>query len=408
MMRIVFFTGKGGVGKTTTAAATAIRSAERGVKTLLVSTDTAHSLGDALGLALDNEPTPVTDGLSAVQVDVQARFEHSWAEVQRFLIDLLAAGGVDPIAADELTVLPGIEEVLALLAVRDLAARDHWDVVIVDCAPTAETLRLLALPDALGWYLDRVLPMQRRLARGVRPVAALLGAGRALPPDALFDALLRLADEVASVRTLLADPAVSTVRLVLTPESVVVAEARRTFTALALYGYRVDGIVANRVIDHAGDDPWRAAWAAAHTRGLADIEQTFTGVPIRRVEYRAAEPVGIDALREVAVALYGAVAAGEDPVAAASVAAGLEVDTDGEEYVLTLPLPLADPSTVEAARSGDDLVVTVGAYRRVLSLPAGLRRCRVVGGAFTADTVQVRFRPDPSLWPAGRATEERR
>lgn len=397
-MRIVFFTGKGGVGKTTTAAATALRSADRGVKTLLVSTDSAHSLSDALGVELGNDPLAVTESLSAVQIDAQARFENSWLDVQRYLIDLLAASGVDLITADELTVLPGIEEVLALLAVRDLAERDQWDVIVVDCAPTAETLRLLALPDALSWYLGRVLPMQRRLARGVRPVAALLGAARALPPAALFDALLRLADEVSSVRALLADPAISTVRLVLTPETVVVAEARRTFTALALYGYRVDGIVANRVMDAGEGDPWRAGWAAAHRRSLDDVRDTFTGVDIREVAYRTGEPIGVDALREVGADLYAGLGGG-DPVAPCPPTSAMSVHQDGGDYVLSLPLPLADPAEVEAVRSGDDLVLTVGGHRRVLALPSALRRCVVVSGSFAADAVQVRFRPDPALWP---------
>ena len=399
-MRIVFFTGKGGVGKTTTAAATALKSADRGVSTLLVSTDSAHSLGDALGVDLGNEPVAVADSLHAVQIDPQARFESSWLDVQRYLMDLLSAGGVDPITADELTVLPGIEEILSLLAVRDLAARGDWDVIVVDCAPTAETLRLLALPDALGWYLSRVLPMQRRLARGVRPVAALLGAGRVLPPDALFDALLRLADEIGSVRELLADPAVSTVRLVLTPEAVVVAEARRTFTALALYGYCVDGIVANRVMsDGGGDDSWRSGWAAAHRRSLDDIRDTFIGVPIREVAYRADEPIGVESLRAIGADLYADLGPAGDPVAPSGTVMALEVHHDGDCFVLTLPLPLADPAEVEALRSGDDLVLTVAGHRRVIALPSALRRCVVVSGAFAEDSVRVRFRPDPALWP---------
>src|SRR5215472_15353033 len=214
-MRIVLFTGKGGVGKTTTASATALRLADRGVKTLLLSTDSAHSLGDALDASLGNEP--------------------AWHDVQQFLVDMLARGGVDPITAEELTVLPGVEEVLALLAVREFAVAGNWDVLVVDCAPTAETLRLLALPEALGWYLQKVFPAHRRLARGMRPIAAMMGRGDVIPPDSLFEALLRLSDELASVRDLLADPAVTSVRLVLTPESVVASEARRTFTALALY-----------------------------------------------------------------------------------------------------------------------------------------------------------------------------
>jgi len=397
-MRIVLFTGKGGVGKTTTAAATALRLADRGVKTLLLSTDVAHSLADALDVPLGDDPVEVAPGLEALQIDTQGRFEQAWRDVQGFLIDLLSRGGVDPITADELTVLPGFDEVLALLAVRELAETGRWDALVVDCAPTAETLRLLALPEALGWYLERVFPVHRRLAKGMRPFATLLGRGEVLPPDTLFEALLRLADELSGVRRLLGDPRITTVRLVLTPEAVVAAEARRTFTALALYGYAVDLIIANRVFP-AGDDEWRQGWAAAQQGHLVRIRESFAGLPVRELAYRSAEPVGADALRALADDLYGALP-GRDPAPPADPAAiPMRVTSAGAEFVLHLALPLAEPAEVDAARAGDDLVVTVAGHRRVLTLPSVLRRCTVAGGAFDGRELRVRFRPDPERWP---------
>jgi arsenite-transporting ATPase len=395
-LRIVLFTGKGGVGKTTTASATALRLADRGVKTLLLSTDSAHSLSDALDTPLGNEPVEVVDGLWAAQIDTQRRFEAAWHEVQRFLLDLLAKGDVDPITAEELTVLPGVEEVLALLAVRDFAVNGSWGVLVVDCAPTAETLRLLALPEALGWYLQKVFPAHRRLARGMRPIAAMMGRGDVIPPDSLFDALLRLSDDLASVRELLADPAVTSVRLVLTPESVVAAEARRTFTALALYGYCVDLVIANRVFP-PGDDPFRTAWVSAQQVQLARLRESFAGLPVRELPYGSAEPVGVDALRSIADSLYGALP-GADPAAASEPVELLSVDTEGEDYVLRMWLPLVERASVDAARAGDDLVLTVAGHRRVLSLPSVLRRCDVVGGEFADRELRVRFRPNPDLW----------
>ena len=398
-MRIVLFTGKGGVGKTTTAAATALRLADRGVKTLLLSTDIAHSLGDALAVPLSGEPREVARSLWAVQVDTQGRFEAAWRDVQRFLIDLLARSGVDPITADELTVLPGVDEVLALLAVRELAQAGDWDTLVVDCAPTAETLRLLALPEALGWYLQKVFPAQRRLARGMRPLAAVLGRGDVIPPDNIFEALLRLNDDLAGVRQLLGDPSVTSVRLVLTPEAVVAAEARRTFTALALYGYTVDLIIANRVFP-AGEDEWRQRWARAQQTQLVGIRESFAGLPVRELPYRGDEPVGVDALREVADALYDPLP-GADPAARVQSQELLRIEARGAEFVLTMALPLAARASVDVSRAGDDLVVTVGGHRRVLMLPSVLRRCVVVRGEFDAGELRVRFRPDPQLWPAG-------
>lgn len=396
-MRIILFTGKGGVGKTTTASATGLRLADRGVKTLLLSTDSAHSLGDALDTSLGNEPAEVVTGLWAAQIDTQRRFEAAWHDVQRFLLDMLARGGVDPITAEELTVLPGVEEVLALLAVREFALAGNWDVLVVDCAPTAETLRLLALPEALGWYLQKVFPAHRRLARGMRPIAAMVGRGDVIPPDRLFEALLRLSDELASVRDLLADPAVTSVRLVLTPESVVAAEARRTFTALALYGYCVDLVIANRVFPR-GRDTFRQAWGRAQQAQLAELRESFAGLPVRELPYRSAEPVGVAELRAIADALYG-VTPGADPAASAAAPELMSVDTEGDEFVLRMWLPLVERAAVDAARSGDDLVLTVAGHRRVLTLPSVLRRCEVVGGEFADRQLRVRFRPDPAQWP---------
>src|SRR5579875_870016 len=404
-MRVVLFTGKGGVGKTTTAAATALRLADRGVKTLVLSTDTAHSLADALRTDLDDEPTEVVPGLSALQLDTQGRLERAWRDVQAYLLDVLTRGGVDPITADELTVLPGVDEVLALLGVRELAASGDWDAVVVDCAPTAETLRLLALPEALGWYLDRVFPAQRRLARSMRPFAALLGRGEAIPPDSLLAALLRLADELAAVRGLLSDAATTSVRLVLTPEAMVVAEARRTMTALALYGYPVDLVIANRVFPPGGDD-WRRQWAAAQQDQLGEVRESFAGLEVVELSYRPGEPVGTEALRQVADELYGALP-GDDPAAPVRTARLPTVETVAGEYVLRMPLPDADAGDVDAARVGQDLVVTVGGHRRVLALPSVLRRCEVVGGRYDGAQLLIRFRRDPALWPLPRPAPRR-
>jgi len=404
-VRIVLFTGKGGVGKTTTSAATALRLAERGLKTLLISTDAAHSLADALGIPLTHEPTEVVPGLHALQIDTQRRFEQAWLEVQRYLIDMVAQSGIDPITAEELTVLPGIDEVLALLAMRELAESGSWDVLVVDCAPTAETLRLLALPEALGWYLQRVFPVHRRLARGMRPLTTLLGRGGAIPPDAVFGAVVRLTDDLSSVQSLLADPEVTSVRLVLTPEAVVTAEARRTFTALALYGYQVDEVVANRIFPETDDtSAWQREWIEAQRRQLASIRDSFAGLPVRTASYFPAEPVGPDALREVAISLYGAFP-GDDPAADGSLQQLINVEAVpgsgtglDQEFLLTMYLPLAGMGEVDASRSGDDLVVTVAGHRRVLTLPSVLRRCQVTGGSVTDGRLLLRFRPDPQFW----------
>ncbi|MBO0842753.1 MAG: ArsA family ATPase, partial [Nocardioides sp.] len=256
-MRVLLFTGKGGVGKSTVSAGTAALAAARGLRTLVLSTDTAHSLGDAFGVPegrIGADPVEVAPSLYVEQVDAQLRFEQSWAGIQHYLLTVLDAAGVDRVAAEEITVIPGAEEVFALLELRRLAASGEWEVIVVDCAPTAETLRLLALPEALGWYLERILPVQRRLVKTFRPVLTK-AAGVPMPTDPVFDALVAFHDELSEVRDLLSGPDAS-VRIVLTPERMVLAEARRSWTTLSLYGYRVDGVVANRVFPSEGADDW--------------------------------------------------------------------------------------------------------------------------------------------------------
>jgi arsenite-transporting ATPase len=391
-MRVLLFTGKGGVGKTTASAATAALAASRGRKTLVLSTDPAHSLADALGVPLGSAPTEVDTGLYAMQVDAQGAFERSWREVQSYLLVVLERAGVDALQAEELTVLPGAEEVLALLELRKQVESGLWDLVVVDCAPTGETLRLLALPEALNWYVEKVFPAQRRALRAMRPLLSRV-AGPAVPADGVFDAVERLHRELTEVRAVLTAPTTS-VRVVLTPEAVVVAEARRTLTSLALYGYAVDGLVANRVFP-ASDDPWTAGWVAAQAEQLASVRRDVAPLPVLVSPYSGSEPVGLAALTALGEGLYGDADPGADAAPAADLL-GLERTADG--FVLSISLPLARREDVDLARAGDELIVTVGGHRRVLALPSALKRC-IVAGATLGDTrLGVRYAPDPDLW----------
>jgi arsenite/tail-anchored protein-transporting ATPase len=385
-VRIILFTGKGGVGKSTVASGTAALAASHGHRTLVLSTDGAHSLAETFGSPVGAEPSQVADNLYVQQVDAQLRFEQSWAEIQGYLLSVLDVAGVDSLAAEELTVIPGAEEVLALLELRLHALSDDWDLIVVDCAPTAETLRLLALPEALGWYMQRVFPMQQRVVKALRPVLNR-AAGVPMPGGNVFGAIERLHAELDEVRSLLSGPEAS-VRIVLTPESVVLAEARRSYTTLSLYGYRVDGVVANRVFPAQDADDWRAGWVLAQDDVLQQVEQSFAGLPLWRSEYGAAEPVGVDALTALADRLYR----GDDPVATPHVKSPFEVVSVNGGVQIRLRLPFVSRDQVDLARSGDELVVTVGQYRRLLTLPAGLAKLRVAGARVDDDGVlRVRF-----------------
>ena len=397
-MRILLFTGKGGVGKSTLAAATACATAAAGHRTLVLSTDAAHSLADALDVPASTEPTEAAPGLWVQHVDAQERFERSWRDIQGYLLSVLDAAGVDPVTAEELTVIPGAEEVLALLEVRARARSGEWDVLVVDCAPTAETLRLLALPEALGWYMDRVHPAQRRVVKALKPVLTR-AAGVPMPGDVFFDGIERLHAELDDVRALLTGPDTS-VRLVLTPESVVLAEARRAYTFLSLFGYAVDAAIVNRVFPVGGADPWRSTWVAAQRAVMLDAADSFAGLDLRTSVYRDAEPVGHDQLLDLAAAVYG----DDDPLASGHERAAMDVRQQGDGVVMALPLPLASRDDVRLARKGDELVVSVGSYRRLLTLPTGLARHRVAGARVHDGQLQVRFTERGAEMSAGEVT----
>ena len=301
---------------------------------------------------------------------------------------LLDQLGVDPAAAEELTVLPAAAEVLALLEVRDQVRAGRWDLVVVDCAATAETLRLLSLPEALGLYLDRSLPPGLRVARAVR--VGMSGGG-----DPLLDELRRLGDELADVRSLLTDR-LTGVRLVLTAESVVLAEARRTLTHLCLLGYGVEAVVINRLVP-GGGDPWRTARAGRQQLVLEDARATFGASAVLTLPDDAVEPVGPDALADVGRRLYDG--PGRDPLPLVDVAPPLRVERSGDHWLLLLALPGARVGELDLRRRGDDLEVAVGPARRLLRLPSVLRRCRVVEARLRDGDLRVVFEPDPALWP---------
>ena len=375
-VRILLFTGKGGVGKTTLAAATAAALAARGGKTLVVSTDPAHSLADGFGVPLGPEPSEVDTCLHAAQIDSRALVDTAWHDLRGQLRTALAGAGIDALDAEELTVVPGVDELLALTEVQRLAESGPWSTVVVDCGPTAETLRLLALPEAVERYLGRLFGGPRKYSRANRGTV---------------DGVRRLGAHVESLRAMLTDPAVTTVRLVLTPERVVVAEARRTLTALALRGIGVDGLIANRLVPAPGR--WRgsaAAWLRTRRRAqdevLAEFAATGSG-PLRTVEHRAVEPVGLPELLRIATELYGA----DDPLSGSTDLAAplLEVTETAEGHRLRIGLSLDPAAAVDLARVDDDLAVTVDGFRRLIALPELLRSCRITAADAGADGLTV-------------------
>ena len=385
-MRIILFTGKGGVGKTTVAAATAVSTAAAGLRTLILSTDPAHSLADAFDVALGDQPTPVAENLWGGELDTRARFEEAWTDVRDYVVDVLDWAGAGALEAEELSVVPGLDEVFALAELRERAESGAYDVIVVDCAPTAETLRLLSLPDVLAWYMDRVFDSQRRLTKIARPVMSRM-SNMPVARDSVFAAVRRFYDRLDGVRELLTDGSVTTARLVVNPERLVVAEARRTFTYLSLFGYHVDAVIANRMLPAGLTDPWFDSWKGIQAAHLETIESAFAPVPILSSELASEELVGVERLAPLAGQLYGAL----DP---AAVLCDLEpmrvVEIDGA-LMLSLHLPFTAKSDIELGRHRDELFLAVGPHRRAVVLPDALARREVVGARLDGDRLEVEF-----------------
>jgi arsenite/tail-anchored protein-transporting ATPase len=385
--RVLLFTGKGGVGKTTTAGATALACADAGLRTVVLSTDPAHSLADAFDVELGPLTVEIAPNLHGQQLDAQDRMEDSWVEIQGWLREVFRWAGVEGLEAEELAVVPGLDEVFALSDIKQHASSDQWDVVVVDCAPTAETVRLLSLPDVLGRYMERLFPVGRRVNRVVSPMLARV-TSLPLADDSVFAATQRFYDRLDGVRQVLADGARTSVRLVVNPERLVIAEARRTYTYLSLFGYHVDAVVANRLLPDGIDDPFFVRWKALHDEHLATIETTFEPLPVLRVPWQPAEPVGLAALRQVADALHG----GDDPTARLAEGRPLRARPAGDDgFVLEIELPFTVKDEVDLARRDGELLVRVGPYRRGVTLPDTLRRRTVTGAQLAAGRLEVTF-----------------
>jgi len=388
-MRVLLFTGKGGVGKTTTAAATALRCADAGLRTLVMSTDPAHSLGDAFGSPLGPTPVPIVDGLWGQELDAQERMEDSWGDIQEYLMEVFNWAGLDAIEAEELAVFPGLDEVFSLSDIKTHASSGEWDVLVVDCAPTAETIRFLSLPDILAWYMERLFPVSRRVNKAISPVLKRVSS---LPVagDSVFAAGRRFYERLDGVRELLTDPAVTSVRLVVNPERMVIAEARRTYTYLSLFGYRVDAVVANRMLPDEITDPWFKKWRELHAEHLATIEASFAPLPVLRAELAADELVGPERLREFGAAVYGDL----DQAAVLHEGEVLKVTRRAGAYHLTLQLPFADHDDLDVGRKDDELLIRVGPYRRALLLPDSLRRRAITDATLRQGKLRVVFAGD--------------
>ncbi|MET0902290.1 MAG: ArsA family ATPase [Acidimicrobiales bacterium] len=386
MTRVLLFTGKGGVGKTTTAAATAVRCADAGLRTIVLSTDPAHSLADAFDIPLGPLPAPVADNLWGQQLDAQERMEEGWHEIQGYLREVFSWAGVDGLEAEELSVIPGLDEIFSLTDIKGFAESGEWDVVVVDCAPTAETIRFLSLPDILARYMERLFPVGRRVNKVIAPVLSRV-TSLPIADDGVFESVSAFYDRLDGVREILLDPARSSVRLVVNPERMVIAEARRTYTYLSLFGYRVDAVIANRLLPAEVSDPWFDRWKALHVEHLQTIHDSFAPLPVLTVELAADEPVGVESLRAFGARVYGE----RDAASVLHEGQPMKITRRSGRTTLALELPFADRDDLELGRRGDELLVRVGPYRRAITLPDSLRHRPVAEASLKQGKLRVMF-----------------
>ncbi len=389
-MRVIVHTGKGGVGKTSVSAATALRCAEMGLKTIVISTDTAHSLGDSLEKSIGPEPIQIHPNLWAQEVDARYSMDKYWGRIQKYLTSLLSKQGVEDIVAEEVTILPGLEEGAHLLWINQYMEQAFYDVLIVDAAPTAETLRLLSLPDVSRWWFEKIMALTRGAAKILKPIGKVLGRNTDnIPDDSAWNEVNVLFDTLDKVRQLLSDPEISSVRLVVNPEKMVIKETQRTYTYLNLYGYATDAIVCNRIIPDEVTDPYFTMWKANQRENISFIGEAFGELPILRSPMFGHEVSGLDRLRLLGNELY------KDVNPAQKLFDGKthkieQLGADG--FMLSVPLPFADKKDMDIYRSRDELTLRVGPYRRNIVLPYALWDLEISDAKFEQSTLNIQFK----------------
>ncbi len=373
-MRILLFSGKGGVGKTSLAAATGLQLSRLGYRTLVMSVDPAHSLADAFDLETElfhgktGDPYPIDERLAIHEVNIQKEIKRHWREISSYVVSVLRTTGIGDVEAEELAILPGMEELSAMMYVNQFRREERYDVIVLDCAPTAESLRFVSMPTTLEWYMKHIFPFQRGLLKAVRPLANRVSPVE-LPPDNYFANIQDLFGKLDGVGELLENPRITSVRLVTNPERMVLRETQRAYVYFSLHGLTVDGVIVNRVLPLAVTDAWFQEWRASQERILEEIEAYFAPTPVKRVPLFAHEVLGRERLEELAASLYGEK---EDPAAAGRTEAPYTFSKRDGHYEIRLRLPFAAKGEVGLFKKGDELVVEIGTLRRHIGLPVSM------------------------------------
>lgn len=393
-MRILLFSGKGGVGKTSVAAATGVRLAERGYRTLVMSVDPAHSLADSFDVAGDlfhgatGEPVSMADRLSIQEVNIQREIKVHWDAISSYITSLLRTSGISALEAEELAIFPGMEELSALMYVNQYRRSKQFDVVVLDCAPTAESLRFVSLPTTLDWYMKHVFSFERRVLKAVRPIANRI-APVEMPKDEYFQNIADLFGKVEGVDKLLEDARITSVRLVTNAEKMVLRETQRAFVYFSLHGLTVDSVIVNRLFPSEIHDEFFNDWRELQKKTLAEIESYFAPIPVSKVPLFRHEVLGIERLRELSGVLY---TADEDPAAVTRTERPYSFVREGEQYQIRLRMPFTEKREIGLFKKKDELVVEVGTLRRHIGLPTTMAAMQPAKARMEHDVLVVEMR----------------
>ena len=385
-MRIILYTGKGGVGKTSIAAATAVKSAQKGLKTLVVSTDPAHSLGDSFDIKLSAEPVEIQKDLWAQEIDTTHEVEMGWAKVQEYMTSLFTAKTVKDITTEELTVFPGMEDLLSLLRILGYYKEEKFDVIIIDCAPTGETLALLSFPEMLRWWMDKLFPIKRKAIKIMKPIVEPL-LGIPMPSDGVMVEIEKIYNQLDEMRQVLSNRNITSVRIVVNPEKMVIKEAQRSFTYLNIYDYNVDAIVVNRIIPENVSDDYFKVWKDIQKKYKEMINDSFSPLPIHSAPLFEREVVGLEMLNRMGDEVFG----DDNPVSIKYNSHTYMIKKQDREYILTINMPFADKKDLSLNQKGDELIIRVGSIKRIVSLPRTLLGFSVKGAKFEDEALKIRF-----------------
>lgn len=385
-MRILLYTGKGGVGKTSIAAATACKIAESGKRVLIMSTDQAHSLGDSFDRKLGNEPLEISEHLYAMEIDAVAESEHAWGNIKDYLKKLLTSRSGESIEAEELLVFPGFEELFSLFKILEIYEAQNYDVLIVDCAPTGETISLLKFPEMFGDLLGKIMPMKRKALKVAGPLVEKT-MKIPMPKDTLFDEVEILCRKIEQLQELMSDKDVLSLRIVTTPEKIVVKEAKRNFAYLHMYDYNVDAIIVNKVYPKSSLEGYFNQWIENQQNSLQDIRQSFFDIPVFEMKFLKHELRTVERLKAAADMVYR----DTDPAAVLAVQSIFVLEKVQEKYCLKIALPFVDKLELELEQKGEELALTIKNERRNLILPPKLREYEVAGAKYEDAVLKIEF-----------------